>query len=138
MDLKPTKRHYKRNNSLEFKNLPPIPEKRYFSISEVSQLCFVEPYVLRYWEQEFRELAPIKRKGNRRFYQHSDVLLIRKIRNLLYEEGYTIEGARLQLKPTLKTISQPLKLRSALKKLIAELETVLQNLRSTDRNHIKQ
>ena len=77
--------------------LPDIPSKRYFTIGEVSDLCDVKPHVLRYWEQEFPQLKPVKRRGNRRYYQRSDVLVIRNIRSLLYEQGYTIGGARLQL-----------------------------------------
>jgi DNA-binding transcriptional MerR regulator len=77
--------------------LPPIPGKRYFTIGEVSELCGVKPHVLRYWEQEFPQLKPVKRRGNRRYYQRQDVLIIRQIRNLLYDQGFTIGGARLQL-----------------------------------------
>jgi DNA-binding transcriptional MerR regulator len=77
--------------------LPPIPAKRYFTIGEVSELCGVKPHVLRYWEQEFTQLKPVKRRGNRRYYQHHEVLLIRRIRELLYEEGFTISGARHRL-----------------------------------------
>jgi len=77
--------------------LPPIPSKRYFTIGEVSELCGVKPHVLRYWEQEFTQLRPIKRRGNRRYYQHHEVLLVRRIRDLLYEQGFTISGARQQL-----------------------------------------
>jgi DNA-binding transcriptional MerR regulator len=77
--------------------LPLIPSKRYFSIGEVSELCDVKPHVLRYWEQEFTQLKPIKRRGNRRYYQREDVILVREIRNLLYLEGYTIVGARQKL-----------------------------------------
>jgi len=77
--------------------LPPIPAKRYFTIGEVSELCGVKPHVLRYWEQEFAQLKPVKRRGNRRYYQHQEVLLIRRIRQLLYEEGFTISGARNRL-----------------------------------------
>lgn len=77
--------------------LPPIPAKRYFTIGEVSELCLVKPYVLRYWEQEFVQLKPMKRRGNRRYYQHHEVLLIRRIRELLYEQGFTISGARNRL-----------------------------------------
>jgi DNA-binding transcriptional MerR regulator len=77
--------------------LPPIPAKRYFTIGEVSDLCAVKPHVLRYWEQEFTQLRPMKRRGNRRYYQHHEVLLIRRIRELLYEQGFTISGARNQL-----------------------------------------
>ncbi len=78
-------------------NLPPIPAKRYFTIGEVSDLCGVKPHVLRYWEQEFTQLKPVKRRGNRRYYQHHEVLLIRRIRELLYEQGFTISGARNRL-----------------------------------------
>src|SRR5436190_24389590 len=79
------------------KALPSIPAKRYFTIGEVSELCGVKPYVLRYWEQEFTQLKPMKRRGNRRYYQHHEVLLIRRIRDLLYEQGFTINGARHRL-----------------------------------------
>ena len=78
-------------------SLPPIPAKRYFTIGEVSELCGVKPHVLRYWEQEFTQLKPVKRRGNRRYYQHHEVLLIRRIRELLYDQGFTISGARNQL-----------------------------------------
>jgi DNA-binding transcriptional MerR regulator len=78
-------------------SLPPIPAKRYFTIGEVSELCGVKPHVLRYWEQEFTQLKPVKRRGNRRYYQHHEVLLIRRIRELLYEQGFTISGARNRL-----------------------------------------
>jgi DNA-binding transcriptional MerR regulator len=77
--------------------LPPIPAKRYFTIGEVSELCGVKPHVLRYWEQEFTQLRPVKRRGNRRYYQHHEVLLIRRIRELLYDQGFTISGARNRL-----------------------------------------
>ena len=79
------------------KALPTIPAKRYFTIGEVSELCGVEPYVLRYWEQEFTQLKPMKRRGNRRYYQHHEVLLVRRIRELLYDQGFTISGARNRL-----------------------------------------
>ncbi|HMC12814.1 MAG TPA: MerR family transcriptional regulator [Gallionellaceae bacterium] len=82
-----------KNNS----ELPPIPAKRYFTIGEMSELCGVKPHVLRYWEQEFTQLKPVKRRGNRRYYQHHEVLLIRRIRQLLYEDGFTISGARSRL-----------------------------------------
>ncbi|MFP5402328.1 MAG: MerR family transcriptional regulator [Gammaproteobacteria bacterium] len=81
----------------EAQDLPPIPAKRYFTIGEVSELCLVKPHVLRYWEQEFTQLKPVKRGGNRRYYQHHEVLLIRRIRQLLYQEGFTISGARNRL-----------------------------------------
>jgi DNA-binding transcriptional MerR regulator len=77
--------------------LPPIPAKRYFTIGEVSELCAVKPHVLRYWEQEFSQLKPVKRRGNRRYYQHHEVLLVRRIRELLYNQGFTISGARNRL-----------------------------------------
>lgn len=86
-----------RINKPELIVLPPIPAKRYFTIGEVSELCGVKPHVLRYWEQEFTQLKPVKRRGNRRYYQHHEVLLIRRIRELLYEQGFTISGARNRL-----------------------------------------
>jgi DNA-binding transcriptional MerR regulator len=86
-----------RVNKSELAVLPPIPAKRYFTIGEVSELCGVKPHVLRYWEQEFTQLKPVKRRGNRRYYQHHEVLLIRRIRELLYEQGFTISGARNKL-----------------------------------------
>jgi DNA-binding transcriptional MerR regulator len=87
--------------------LPPIPAKRYFTIGEVSELCGVKPHVLRYWEQEFTQLKPVKRRGNRRYYQHHEVLLIRRIRELLYEEGFTISGARNRLDHSLTNGDKP-------------------------------
>ena len=88
--------------------LPPIPAKRYFTIGEVSDLCAVKPHVLRYWEQEFTQLKPVKRRGNRRYYQHHEVLLIRRIRDLLYEQGFTINGARHRLETeTLESAAVP-------------------------------
>jgi DNA-binding transcriptional MerR regulator len=87
--------------------LPPIPAKRYFTIGEVSDLCAVKPHVLRYWEQEFTQLKPVKRRGNRRYYQHHEVLLIRKIRELLYEQGFTISGARNRLGDGRETPQDP-------------------------------
>jgi DNA-binding transcriptional MerR regulator len=84
-------------SSLGSELLPPIPAKRYFTIGEVSELCGVKPHVLRYWEQEFTQLKPVKRRGNRRYYQHHEVLLVRRIRQLLYDEGFTISGARSRL-----------------------------------------
>lgn len=89
------------------KALPSIPAKRYFTIGEVSELCGVKPYVLRYWEQEFTQLKPMKRRGNRRYYQHHEVLLIRRIRDLLYEQGFTISGARNRLTEAGQSRGQP-------------------------------
>ena len=86
--------------------LPPIPAKRYFTIGEVSELCGVKPHVLRYWEQEFTQLKPVKRRGNRRYYQHHEVLLIRRIRDLLYDQGFTISGARNRLD---ESVTEPAK-----------------------------
>jgi DNA-binding transcriptional MerR regulator len=90
------------NNRSAKVSLPPIPAKRYFTIGEVSELCGVKPHVLRYWEQEFTQLKPVKRRGNRRYYQHHEVLLIRRIRELLYEQGFTISGARNRLDETMR------------------------------------
>ena len=87
--------------------LPPIPAKRYFTIGEVSDLCAVKAHVLRYWEQEFTQLRPVKRRGNRRYYQHHEVLLIRRIRELLYEEGFTISGARQRLEHDTEAVPEP-------------------------------
>ena len=87
--------------------LPAIPAKRYFTIGEVSELCGVKPHVLRYWEQEFTQLKPLKRRGNRRYYQHHEVLLIRRIRELLYEHGFTIHGARNRLEEPMSGGSSP-------------------------------
>ena len=84
-------------DNIQRDELPPIPAKRYFTIGEVSDLCGVKPHVLRYWEQEFTQLKPVKRRGNRRYYQHHEVLLVRRIRQLLYDEGFTISGARHRL-----------------------------------------
>lgn len=86
--------------------LPPIPAKRYFTIGEVGELCDVKPHVLRYWEQEFNQLKPQKRRGNRRYYQHHEVVLIRKIRELLYEQGFTISGARVRLEESSVSVTE--------------------------------
>lgn len=112
------------------RDLPAIPDRRYFSISEVEKLCAVKAYVLRYWEQEFPQLKPAKRKGNRRFYQQRDILIVREIKKLLYEEGFTIEGARLKLANLQEPVSTTIKINATVKKIIADLETVLQNLRA--------
>ena len=95
------------NPSSSKPNLPAIPAKRYFTIGEVSELCGVKPHVLRYWEQEFTQLKPVKRRGNRRYYQHHEVLLIRRIRQLLYEEGFTISGARHRLDQATEQVAKP-------------------------------
>jgi DNA-binding transcriptional MerR regulator len=112
------------NNDL----LPPIPGKRYFTIGEVSDLCGVKPHVLRYWEQEFPQLKPVKRRGNRRYYQRQDVLIIRQIRSLLYEEGFTIGGARQKLtgNEARSDVSQS---QQIVRQLRQELEEVLKVLR---------
>jgi DNA-binding transcriptional MerR regulator len=113
-------------------SLPAIPAKRYFTIGEVSELCGVKPHVLRYWEQEFTQLKPVKRRGNRRYYQHHEVLLIRRIRQLLYEEGFTISGARHRLDQAVEQIAKTSASSSgkitstALRK---EIESVLESLR---------
>ncbi|NHC07711.1 MerR family transcriptional regulator [Azonexus fungiphilus] len=113
-------------------DLPPIPAKRYFTIGEVSELCGVKPHVLRYWEQEFNQLKPVKRRGNRRYYQHHEVLLVRRIRELLYNQGFTISGARNRLdeggavesRSTVDTeyeVKMPASLRGELKAIIEML-----------------
>lgn len=109
--------------------LPPIPNKIYFTIGEVSDLCALRPHVLRYWEQEFPQLNPSKRRGNRRYYQHNDVVLIRQIKDLLYNQGYTIEGARLQLssETTNKKADSQL-VRALVGEAITELECVVEEL----------
>ena len=108
--------------------LPAIPGKRYFTIGEVSELCAVKPHVLRYWEQEFPQLKPVKRRGNRRYYQRQDVLIIRQIRSLLYDEGFTIGGARQRLQgDTAK--SDVTQSQQIIKQLRLELEQVLKILR---------
>lgn len=104
--------------------LPVIPSKRYFTIGEVSDLCAVKPHVLRYWEQEFPQLKPVKRRGNRRYYQRQDVIMIRQIRSLLYDQGYTIGGARLQLVGD-KAKEDGSQSQQLLKQMIGELEEVL-------------
>jgi DNA-binding transcriptional MerR regulator len=118
--------------NLATNDLPAIPAKRYFTIGEVSELCGVKPHVLRYWEQEFTQLKPLKRRGNRRYYQHHEVLLIRRIRELLYEHGFTINGARNRLEepgalPATKTMTvpqpiSPASLRKELKSILKMLE----------------
>lgn len=127
------------------RELPPIPAKRYFTIGEVAELCDVKPHVLRYWETEFPTLKPVKRRGNRRYYQRADVLVIRQIRGLLYEEGYTIGGARLRIDTEKQAPSAAAKAKAAsaasvpapagidvalLRQVREELESVLALLRS--------
>ncbi|TNJ33576.1 MerR family transcriptional regulator [Arenimonas terrae] len=110
------------------RELPPIPAKRYFTIGEVSELCDVKPHVLRYWETEFTSLKPVKRRGNRRYYQRHDVLMIRQIRGLLYEQGYTISGARQRLEGEAGR-SETSMSAQIVKQVRMELEEVLQLLR---------
>jgi len=109
--------------------LPPIPGKRYFTIGEVSQLCDVKPHVLRYWEQEFPQLKPVKRRGNRRYYQRQDVIVIRQIRGLLYEQGFTIGGARQRLEGEDAKQDQT-QFKLLVKQMIVELEDVLRVLKA--------
>jgi DNA-binding transcriptional MerR regulator len=108
--------------------LPVIPDKCYFTIGEVSELCGVKPHVLRYWEQEFTELSPVKRRGNRRYYQRHEVLLIRQIRSLLYEQGYTISGARSHL-TTDKAVEDSNCSKKEIRNMILELEDILEFLK---------
>lgn len=108
--------------------MPVIPDKLYFTIGEVSRLCDLKPHVLRYWEQEFGQLSPTKRRGNRRYYQRKDVLLIRQIRSLLYEQGYTIEGARAKLMGTAEGTAPVTNSYPFLREVIADLENVLHDL----------
>ena len=108
--------------------LPVLPGKRYFTIGEVSELCGVKPHVLRYWEQEFPQLKPVKRRGNRRYYQRQDVLMIRQIRSLLYEQGYTIGGARQRLSGE-EAREEASQVKQLIRQLNTELEEVLEGLR---------
>lgn len=110
-------------------DLPPIPGKRYFTIGEVSSLCDVKPHVLRYWEQEFPQLSPVKRRGNRRYYQRQDVIVIRQIRALLYDQGFTIGGARQRLSGDDAKEDQT-QFKLLVKQMIVELEDVLRVLKS--------
>lgn len=116
--------------------LPPIPPKRYFTIGEVGELCGVKPHVLRYWEQEFTQLKPVKRRGNRRYYQHHEVMLIRRIRELLYEQGFTISGARNRLlsegggeemspAPNFEDVHEPAITSAEIKRELAEIIALL-------------
>ena len=116
---------------LEPKNndeLPQIPPKRYFTIGEVGELCAVKPHVLRYWEAEFTQLKPVKRRGNRRYYQKEDVILIRQIKSLLYEQGYTIGGARQKMSASPEELSQTNVNASEIKSLVKDLENVIKRL----------
>lgn len=123
-------RSHKRKGVSLKKELLPIPDKRYFSISETARLCGVKAYILRFWEQEFSQLKPDKRRGNRRYYQYQDLLLVRQIRKLLYEDGFTIEGARAQLSGDLKEATKESLTDEVTSHFIAELEALLQNLKS--------
>ena len=116
---------------LEAKNndeLPLIPSKRYFTIGEVGELCAVKPHVLRYWEAEFPQLKPVKRRGNRRYYQRRDVILIRQIKSLLYEQGYTIGGARQKMTDSPEEVAASQVRTGEIKALITELEEVIKSL----------
>jgi len=115
----------------EDRALPPIPDKRYFTIGEVSELCLVKPHVLRYWEQEFPQLRPVKRRGNRRYYKQQDIMIVRDIRELLYEQGFTISGARGQLREKGKAISviPAASASDSLGKVRRELEAMLDMLK---------
>jgi DNA-binding transcriptional MerR regulator len=115
--------------------LPPLPEKIYFTIGEASKLCLLQPHVLRYWEQEFPQLRPAKRRGNRRYYQKVDILLVRHIRELLYEEGFTIEGAKAKLFAEVsanKTVNKVNSVHSSLQEIAKELENILTDLKEQD------
>lgn len=120
----------KKENFNKSVDLPPIPEKLYFTICEVGKLCCLRPHVLRYWEQEFGQLSPLKRRGNRRYYQLKDVLIIRKIRHLLYREGYTIEGARQKLSEDASKDKQEHKLYESIRYTISALEKIVSGLES--------
>jgi DNA-binding transcriptional MerR regulator len=119
----------KRKGITQLKALPPIPDKLYFSISETARLCGVKAYILRFWEQEFAQLKPDKRRGNRRYYQNQDLTLIRQIRKLLYEDGFTIDGARAQLAGVLKEVSKEPVKDDIAASLISDLEKLLQSLK---------
>lgn len=109
--------------------LPAIPGKRYFTIGEVSDLCLVKPHVLRYWEQEFPQLKPVKRRGNRRYYQRQDVIMIRQIRSLLYDQGYTIGGARQRLSGD-EAKDDETQYKQLIRQMISELEDLLKELKA--------
>lgn len=120
----------KNKNHILDEALPIIPDKRYFTIGEVADLCFVKTHVLRYWEQEFTQLKPTKRRGNRRFYLFKDVMIVRRIRKLLYEQGFTIEGAKSQLQLATKPVPPLNTDPDVVKNLIADLENVLDSLKT--------
>jgi DNA-binding transcriptional MerR regulator len=109
--------------------LPSIPDKRYFTIGEAGDLCRIKPHVLRYWEQEFSQLRPAKRRGNRRYYQYKDILIVRQIRKLLYEDGFTIEGARGQLSENVTEVTKSVAIDTTVKKIIIELENIVELLK---------
>lgn len=113
--------------------LPPIPAKRYFTIGEVSELCGVKPHVLRYWEQEFAQLKPVKRRGNRRYYQHHEVLLVRRIRELLYNQGFTISGARNRLENAQEESKQENEI--SLESIREELRNIVEILRNSSESN---
>ena len=115
-------------NSSSHEDLPSIPGKRYFTIGEVSELCSVKPHVLRYWEQEFPQLKPVKRRGNRRYYQRGDVETIRQIRNLLYDQGYTIGGARQKMTDNPDDVSKTKVDSGVIKSLVKDLEDAIADL----------
>lgn len=123
-----------RPDSPDGASLPPIPAKRYFTIGEVSELCGVKQHVLRYWEQEFTQLSPVKRRGNRRYYQHHEVLLVRRIRELLHDEGFTISGARNKLGESAlaqqEEVQEADRLRALLAQTREELSSLLVQLKS--------
>lgn len=124
-------RAYKRKGVVSLKKeLSPIPDKRYFSISETARLCGVKAYILRFWEQEFSQLKPDKRRGNRRYYQYEDLILIRQIRKLLYEDGFTIEGARVKLTGGVKEGIKKPHVDGVATRMIAELEALLRDLKA--------
>ena len=116
------------SNATATDQLPPIPAKRYFAIGEVSELCAVKPHVLRYWEREFKQLHPVKRRGNRRYYQPRDVIIVRRIRELLYDQGFTIDGARQRLGGK-QGAAEQVQARLVVRQLIAELEDLRRTLR---------
>lgn len=124
------KSKFKKNSASNSKEtLPPIPEKIYFTIGEVSKLCGLEPHVLRYWEQEFSQLKPSRRRGNRRYYQRKEVLLVRQIRSLLYEQGFTIEGARTQIGNNNNVaVTHGHRTKSMLKDITSSIEQVMADL----------